>query len=162
MSLCTVTVEWKLLQFWAVEYYDFSQAWEGLANGLGFKIPTTFATSLTSLIISSILWHQITSSCAKFGAKISHVRFLKLRQESIEILVTMARPIVISARGSPPHFAATCLASPRISRWLSRVSSPTFSSNNFQASSLLKHSTLIFLRAPICPHTSKERVVLQR
>ncbi|TYI78741.1 hypothetical protein E1A91_D06G234700v1 [Gossypium mustelinum] len=51
----------------------------------------------------------------------------------------MTQPIVISARGNPPHLSATCLARFGISGWL--------------------HSTLIFFRAPILPHTSKDRVI---
>ncbi|KAG4143507.1 hypothetical protein ERO13_D06G192501v2 [Gossypium hirsutum] len=60
----------------------------------------------------------------------------------------MARPIVISARGSPPHLSVTCLARFGISGWLLRASSPTLSWNNSQA-----------FPAPISPHTSKDRAV---
>nr|KJB63369.1 hypothetical protein B456_010G226000 [Gossypium raimondii] len=71
----------------------------------------------------------------------------------------MARPIVISARGNPPHLSATCLARFGISGWLLRVSCPTLSWNNSQAFFDSRHSTLIFFPAPISPHTSKDRVV---
>ncbi|KAB2079013.1 hypothetical protein ES319_A06G202300v1 [Gossypium barbadense] len=71
----------------------------------------------------------------------------------------MARPIVINARGNPPHLSTTCLASFLIFGWLLRVSSPTLSWNNFQASFGSRHSTLIFSRASISPHNSKYRVV---
>ncbi|KHG04111.1 Actin-2 [Gossypium arboreum] len=46
-----------------------------------------------------------------------------------------------------------------MSGWLLRVSYPTLSWNNSQAFSSSRHSTLIFFRAPISPHTSKDRVV---
>ncbi|TYJ31545.1 hypothetical protein E1A91_A06G206500v1 [Gossypium mustelinum] len=71
----------------------------------------------------------------------------------------MARPIVINARGSPPHLSATCSVSFQIFGWLLSVSSPILTWNNSQACSGSRHSTLILFLASISPHTSKDRAV---
>ncbi|KAL5698141.1 hypothetical protein ACHQM5_029217 [Ranunculus cassubicifolius] len=71
----------------------------------------------------------------------------------------MALPVVMSAKGRPPHSSATALASFGISGSQLRVPSPTFCRNNSHACSHSKTGTLKFLLASIEPHTCSERVV---